>query len=162
MLLNNAPLQYAPLYTPQSDGGAGDNQYWPNKSLYNQTEYQYKMLEYTQLANRLFDYGAAYEALVRARWPGAGLDVFDVNGLLSDIYRNPAVYLEAPANVTGSFHHCGALNNSVCTTEPQPLNSFLWYDELHPSNQTDTVIAREFLGVVHGNSSYGTHYYNEG
>lgn len=158
VLLNTAPLQYAPMYAAQSNGGAGDNQYWMNKTLYNETEYQYKMLEYTQLVNRLFDYGVAYETLVKARWPGATVDLFDVNSLLSDIFHNPAAYLDSPANTTGFYHHCNAENNSICTTEPNSLDTFLWYDELHPSNKTDTVIAREFLGVVAGNSSYGTHF----
>lgn len=158
VLLNNAPLQLAPMYAAQSNGGAGNNQYWTNHTLYNETEYEYKMLEYTQLVNRLFDYGVAYEALVKARWPGVQFDVFDVNRLLTDIYENPEGYLEAPANVTGFYHHCEPLNNSICTNEPNSLDSFLWYDELHPSQRADEVIAREFIGVVGGNSSYGTRY----
>lgn len=157
MLFNNAPLQLVPMYAAQSNEGAGDNQYWQNKTSggYNQTEYQYKMLEYTQLVNHVFEYGAAYETLVKARWPGSTFDVFDVHSLLSDIYDNPAQYLDSPANATGFYHHCNADNNSMCTTSAAPLDTFLWYDELHPSNKTDTIIAREFLGVVAGQSSYG-------
>lgn len=155
VLLNTAPLQLAPMYAAQSNGGAGDNQYWTNKTLYNETEYQYKMLEYTQLVNRVFDYGVAYETLVNKRWPGAVVDIFDVNSLLTDIHDNPSAYLAAPANASGFYHHCNADNNSICVNEPLALETFLWYDELHPSNKTDTVIAREFLGVVGGNSSYG-------
>lgn len=146
------------MYAAQSNGGAGDNQYWTNKTRYNETEYQFKMLEYTQLVNRVFDYGVAYETVVKARWPGATVDIFDVNSLLSDIFHNPSAYLDSPANATGFFNHCNAQNNSICTTEPNPLDTFLWFDELHPSNKTDSVIAREFLGVVAGNSSYGTHF----
>lgn len=159
MLFNNAPLQFAPMYAAQSNGGAGDNQYWKNKTDgYNQTEYQFKILEYTQLANRLFEYGAAYETLVKARWPGAAFDVFDVNSLMSDIYYNPSQYLNSPANATGFYHHCDVNDSSTCTTTSNSLDTFLWYDELHPSNKTDTFIAREFLNVVAGNSSYGNHF----
>ncbi|KAK7748618.1 hypothetical protein SLS53_000639 [Cytospora paraplurivora] len=136
VLLNTAPLQFAPAYASQSNGGVGDNQYWTNKTLYNQTEYQYKLLEYTQLVNRLFVYGVAFETLVKARWPGATIDVFDVNSLMTDIYENPSAYLEAPANVTGYFHHCEAANNSICANQPNSLDTFLWYDELHPSIRT--------------------------
>ncbi|ROW00921.1 hypothetical protein VSDG_02661 [Cytospora chrysosperma] len=158
VLLNNAPLQLSPAYAAGSNGGAGDNQYWANKTLYNETQYEYKMLEYTQLANRLFDYGVPFELLVKARWPEATFDIFNVNGLLTDIYENPSTYLDAPANATGYFHHCNAVDTSECVNQPNALDTFMWYDELHPSNKTDTVIAREFMGVVAGNSSYGTHY----
>ncbi|PSR82358.1 carbohydrate esterase family 16 protein [Coniella lustricola] len=158
VLLNTAPLQHAPLYAAQSAGGAGDNQYWLNKTLYNQTEYQNKMLEYTQLVNRIFNYGAAYETVVEKRWPGVTFDVFDVNKLLSDMIRDPARYLDAPANVTGFYHHCDANNNSICTTAPEPLDTFLWYDELHPSNKTSSVIAKEFVSVAKGESAYGTRF----
>lgn len=158
MLFNNAPLQFAPMYAAQSNGGAGDNQYWTNKTSYNETEYQYKMLEYTQLTNRLFEYGVAYETLVKTRWPGVSFDVFDVNSLLSDIYHNPSEYLDAPANATGFYNHCDPNNNTICTTSANPLDTFLWFDELHPSNKTDTYVAREFIKVVAGNSSYGLHF----
>lgn len=160
VLFNNAPLQLAPMYAAQSNGGAGDNQYWQNKTSggYNQTEYQHKIYEYTQLVNRLFEYGVAYETLVRARWPGVTFDVFDVNTLLSNIYHDPSQYLDPPANASGFYHHCDANNNSICTTSPHPLETFLWYDELHPSNKTDTIVAQEFIKVVAGDSSYGIHF----
>lgn len=145
----------SPLYATQSNGGTGDNQYWTNKTLYNETEYQYKMLEYTLLVNRVFDYGVAYQTLAEKRWPGATFDIFDVHSLMTDMYENPSAYLDAPANATGFYHHCDPKNSSICTNEANPLATFMWYDELHPSNKTDTVIAREFLGVVGGTSSYG-------
>jgi hypothetical protein len=37
-------------------------------------------------------------------------------------------------------------------------DSFMWYDELHPSEQTDRVIAREFVDVVKGNSKWATYW----
>lgn len=155
VLFNTAPLQLAPLYAAQSNSGAGDNQYWTNKTLYNETEYQYKMLEYTQLVNRVFDYGVAYQTLAEKRWPGSAVDVFDVNRLLTDMYGNPSAYLDFPASSTGYYHQCDVVGSSGCINGPNALDTFLWYDELHPSNKTSTVIAREFLGVVDGNSSYG-------
>lgn len=158
VVLNTAPLQYSPMYAAQPIG-TGDDQYWENKTLYNQTEYQYKMMEYTQLVNRLFDYGAAYETLVKARWPGATFDILDVNSLLSDIYHNPSAYLDAPANATGFWTYCSSeVNNSTCV-EPGPLSSFLWFDELHPSERAHTFVAREFINVVAGNSSYGEYFH---
>lgn len=94
------------------------------------------MLEYTKMVDRLFDYGVAFQTLGKARWPGARFDVFDVNNLLTDIHDNPSAYLDAPANVTGFFHYCNPANTSDCVDQPNPLDTFLWYDELHPSNKT--------------------------
>jgi hypothetical protein len=34
----------------------------------------------------------------------------------------------------------------------------MWYDELHPSEQTDRVIAREFVDVVKGGSKWATYW----
>lgn len=158
VLLNTAPLQHAPEYAAQINGGAADNIYWGNKTLYNETEYQYKMLEYTQLVNRVFDYGVAYQQYVEKRWPEAVVDIFDVNSLLTDIYENPSAYLDAPANATGFYQFCDPVPPSSCTKSENSLDSFLWFDELHPSNKTHTYIAREFIGVVGRNSSYGRRY----
>lgn len=134
--------------------------------------------------DRLFDYGVPFEVLVKGRWPDATFDIFDVNSLITDIHDNPSAYLDAPANVTGWYHNCNT-EGSDCVDATEPLDTFLWYDTLHPSERTgeltapcfttslplwlgqllltvafliDEIIAREFLGVVAGNSSYGTHY----
>ena len=182
VLLNEAPLQVAPMYAAESAGGAGNNQYWQNKTLYNQTEYQYKMMEYATTVNTLFDYGVPFHLLVKARWPDAQFSIFNVHDLLTDIYNDPAAYLDAPANSHGFYHHCVATNNSDCTNAGEPASSFLWYDELHPSEKTgecfllwplsryssrfwadgceylDSIIAKHFIDVVAGNSTYGTYY----
>jgi hypothetical protein len=34
----------------------------------------------------------------------------------------------------------------------------MWYDELHPSEQTDRVVAREFIKVVGEGSKWATYY----
>lgn len=38
------------------------------------------------------------------------------------------------------------------------LDHFLWFDELHPSQRTDEIIAHEFLGIVRGGSRYVTYW----
>ena len=75
-----------------------------------------------------------------------------------DIYNNPSTYLNgsASANATGFVHHCD-INGANCVDSPSP-DSFLWYDELHPSEQTDRIIAREFVNLLSGNSTYATYY----
>lgn len=74
---------------------------------------------------------------------------------MADIWHNPATYLNgtAPLNVTSSVVQCGA----AC--DPLDIrDSFMWYDELHPSEQTDRVVAREFIKVVGEGSKWATYY----
>ena len=74
-----------------------------------------------------------------------------------DIYTDPSAYLNgtAPLNVTGYVNHC-TVSGSNCTQLSSP-DSFLWYDELHPSEQTQRIIAREFVNLLGGNGSYATY-----
>ena len=115
------------------------------------------MLEYTTTVNNIWTYQVPFELLVARRYPGASIAIYDVHSLITDIYNNPTEYLDAPANVTGFYHHC-TLNNSICGDVEGSLHSFLWYDELHPTERTDQIIAKEFLNVVGGNSSYATYW----
>jgi len=156
VLLNQAPLQLSPLYGLPDAGGVYSNHYWPSKPA-NITEISYKMLEYTTTVNNILTYQVPFELIVARRYPGASIAIYDVNSLITDIYNNPTQYLEAPANVTGYYRYCN-LNSSVCTPSEEPAHSFLWYDELHPSERTDQIIAQEFLNVVGGNSSYATYW----
>lgn len=76
----------------------------------------------------------------------------------TDIYNHPSEYLNgtAPLSVTGFAHHCN-LTRGDCVTASSP-DSFLWYDELHPSEQTERVVARNFVDVVEGNSTWATYW----
>jgi len=141
VLLNQAPLELSPLYALPANGGTLDSQFWQNKTQYNITEYSYKIKEYTTNVNTIFEYGVPFQAVIKSRWPGATIDIFDVHSLLLDIIKTPQSYLDAPYNVTGYFRHCQATNNSICTnlTNLGPRSGFLWYDELHPSDKTGTL-----------------------
>lgn len=123
----------------------------------NITEVSYKMKEYTSLVNSLFTYRTPYEAVVAKRYPGALFAVFDVHSLMTDIYNHPSQYLSTPANVTGTYYFCSP-SNTNCTTSRLGLDHFMWYDELHPSEATDKVIAREFVNVVKGASKYAAYW----
>jgi phospholipase/lecithinase/hemolysin len=117
------------------------------------------MREYTQLVNSIFEYRTPYEMLVARRYPGASIAIFDVHSLLTDIYINPTDYLTSPANVTGQYFLCDVATGSICTSQTDiGLDHFLWYDELHPSQQTDKTIAKEFANVVKGTSKYATYW----
>lgn len=116
------------------------------------------MKEYTQTVNSLFNYRTPYELLIANRYPGASFAIFDVNKLVTDIYNNPDEYLASPANVTGQYHLCN-VNGTDCTSQSDiGLTHFLWYDELHPSQTTDEIIAHEFVNVVQGSSKYATYW----
>ncbi|KAK3687350.1 hypothetical protein B0T22DRAFT_509997 [Podospora appendiculata] len=159
VLLNTAPLELSPLYARPQDGGTLDSQFWGNKSGYNITEYSNKIKQYTTSVNTLFAYGVPFQAVIKSRWPKATLDVFDVHSLITDIHTTPTKYLDAPYNVTGYWHQCSATGSAcVDQTSLGPLSGFLWYDELHPSDKTGSIIAKHFLDVVAGKSTYGTRY----
>ncbi|KAM7199893.1 GDSL lipase/esterase [Naviculisporaceae sp. PSN 640] len=160
VLLNVVPLERSPLYAEPKNGGTLDSQFWGSKTKYNITEYSYKIKEYSTSVNTMFEYGAAFQSVIKSRWPKATLDVFDVHSLFTDIYAQPQRYLDAPYNVTGYWRQCEATNNQNCVdrTDLGPMSGFLWYDELHPSEKADSVIAKHFLDVVAGKSKYGTRY----
>ncbi|TVY53076.1 Acetylesterase [Lachnellula cervina] len=158
VLMNTAPLELSPLYGLPEDGGLSTSRYWPNKTSSggNVTEISYKMKEYTQLVNTVFDYRTPYELLVAKRYPGASIAVFDTNAFLSDVYYHPDKYLTAPANVTGAYWVCN--DASACTASAVGLDHYLWYDDLHPSEKTDEAIAHEFVSVVTGTSKFATYW----
>jgi phospholipase/lecithinase/hemolysin len=74
------------------------------------------------------------------------------------MYRNPSAYLNstAPLNVTGYINQCNS-NGTECVLAQSP-DSYLWYDELHPSEQADRIVASEFVKVVQGHSQYVTYW----
>lgn len=79
---------------------------------------------------------------------------------MTDVHNNPFNYLNgtAPFDVNGYVNHCNTTGGD-CVTNPSP-DSFAWYDELHPSEQVDCVIAREFVEVVGGTSTWATYWSN--
>lgn len=116
------------------------------------------MKEYTYLVNSVSSYRTPYELLIAKRYPGASFAVFDVHSLITGIYNNPSKYLASPANVTGQYYVCDVATGSKCTSSSLSLDHYLWYDELHPSEKTDQVIAKEFAKVVNGSSTLATYW----
>ncbi|KAL8408006.1 hypothetical protein RB594_006709 [Gaeumannomyces avenae] len=158
VLLNEAPLHLAPLYVPSANGGIGDSTFWPTKTKYNETAYQQKILQYTTTVNTVFDYGAPFNLIFKRRWPGAKFSIFDVHSLMTDMSLNPTRYFDAPANSTGFYRHCDP-KTGKCADSTEPLSSFMWFDDLHPSERAEKVVAEHFLDVIAGNSTYGTDYH---
>lgn len=157
VLMNNAPLQLAPQYATPSHGGLAATQYWTDKPA-NITEISYRMWESVVTVNDVFSYKTPFEVLIARRYPGAHFAIYDTNSLLTDIYNHPQNYLNgtAPANVTGYVNHC-TINGTDCVRQPSP-DSYLWFDPLHPSEQAQRIVAREFVSVVRGQSDFATYW----
>ncbi|KIW31690.1 uncharacterized protein PV07_03295 [Cladophialophora immunda] len=164
VLMNTAPLNLAPLYANDSLHGVGANQYWANKTA-NHTEIAYAMQQFTTTVNNVFKYQTPYELLVANRYPGAHFALFDTHALITDIYNAPANYLNGTGVVKGGEcvwgyeNHC-TVDQKTCVKRQNGTNpdGYLWFDELHPSEQTDRIIARNFVQVLNGTSKYATYY----
>lgn len=81
------------------------------------------------------------------------------------MYANPGAYLNgtAPLNVTSSVQQCdheigGGPVGGTCPpgAEGSDRDSYLWFDELHPSEQADRVVAREIAAALQGNTTWAT------
>jgi hypothetical protein len=156
VLLNLAPLELVPQYATPAHGGLNKTQFFPDKPAFsggNITEISYRMLETVDTVNAIYEYRTPFETRVNNTWPGANIANFDVNALITDMYANPKEYLNgtAPLNITGYVVAAGNISRS-------DRDSYLWYDELHPSEQVDRVIAREFVGVLGGESKWAKYW----
>ncbi|KAG6019836.1 hypothetical protein E4U41_003062 [Claviceps citrina] len=154
VLLNQAPLERAPMYATPGDGGTGNHEYWRNKTAYDVAQFADKLREYTTSLNTMYRYGAAFYLAVEQRWRGATVSVFDVHSLMEDVIADPGAYLDEPPNVKAPYRTC----LDGCVDAREPKTSFMWYDELHPSERMQTIFARHFIEVVQGRSQYGIYY----
>ncbi|RPD58829.1 GDSL lipase/acylhydrolase [Lentinus tigrinus ALCF2SS1-7] len=146
---NMIPLETTPLYAADS----WPNRYWTAQR--NTTEWSVFMKELTTSGNEIA------KLMLQALAPtlhGAHLGLFDSHSLFADMFARPQLYLNgtAPLNVTGAVHACiFQLNEStsdpgVCTDATgTDQDSFLWFDELHPSVQAERVVAKAISDVIH-------------
>ncbi|CZT19571.1 related to GDSL lipase/acylhydrolase family protein [Ramularia collo-cygni] len=150
VIQNIAPLNLAPMYALPEIGGVGN--------VTNRTETSYRMLEQAVTSNAIYEYRTAFAARIGDSFQGAHFAVMDMHGLISDMYEHPEQYLNgtAPVNVTSYAHQCNA-DRSQCVTSDSP-DSFLWYDELHPSEQAGRTFAKTFIDVVMGTSRWATYW----
>lgn len=121
VLLNEMPLEHAPLYTTPYTG-LGNYKYYKDKSVYNITEYTNKVREYTTSANTMFDYGVPFQLKLQGRWPGASFSVFDVHSLVEDVLASPTEYLGDHANVTAPYRIC----LDKCEDNKGDRRDFMW------------------------------------
>ncbi|KAL5394754.1 hypothetical protein PMIN03_000416 [Paraphaeosphaeria minitans] len=156
VLLNLAPLSLLPQYATPAHGGLDSTPFFPDKQNFsggNITEISCRVLETVVAVNGIYEYRTPFETRVEHAWPGANVANFNVNALISDVYAHPAEYLNgtAPLNTTGYVTGAGNISRS-------DRDSFMWYDELHPSEQLGRVVAREFVGVLGGESKWAKYW----
>ncbi|KAK7226838.1 hypothetical protein V2G26_014841 [Clonostachys chloroleuca] len=154
VIMNMGALELTPLYATLENNGVPTSRFWKDKSSYdaNITRISEKMRQYSTTLNTLFEYQTPYEVNLSKRYPGSSFALFDTASLISEMWHNPGNYLNGTSelNVTGSY--LGCLESGCKLSGPDP-DSFLWYDELHPSEQANRWFAKEFIEVVKGHSN---------
>jgi phospholipase/lecithinase/hemolysin len=150
VLLNVAPLELAPLYS--ADGTPGPDKFWEEKGNDTRSIAENMRLQVAAV-NEMF--------LLRGELgiKGARVAVLDTNALLRDVYYRPEMYLNGtvPLNVTGYNVQCGGDGN-CWVYRGDDRDAFMWYDELHPSEQVGRVLAREFVETVKGRGKWATYW----
>lgn len=132
---NVFPYDQSPLYNLPSRGGMESPPSNPIKAETNMTMYYTKAQQQSTSVNTMLKYGAGFQAMIEKRWPGATLTVLDAHTLMSDVIASPEEYLEAPANTTGVYALCADQTGADCVFDENPPDSFVFYDDLHPSER---------------------------
>ncbi|KAF8516085.1 carbohydrate esterase family 16 protein [Gautieria morchelliformis] len=149
---NMVPLDRVPLYSSNSY----PNKYWTEQR--NSTEWNVFMKELVAAGNSISELMLANLAHTL---PDSHVCLFDSHALFTDILDHPNVYLNgtAPLNTTGAVRSCVYdLNESTsdpgnCTVATGAnADSFVWFDELHPSEQSQRVVAKEIVSAINGTS----------
>ncbi|KAH7399545.1 GDSL lipase/esterase [Pyrenochaeta sp. MPI-SDFR-AT-0127] len=158
VILNLAPLNLAPQYATPENGGKDGVPFFPANGR-NVTATSYRMMETVTSLNQVYKYRTPFAAAVSDKYPGARMANFDVHALMTDIWQNPSNYLNgsAPLNVTGHSQQCSDVLGLNCTLSDSP-DSYMWFDPLHPSEQTSRIVAREFVGVLGGKSKWAEYW----
>lgn len=84
ILLNIAPLNYAPMYALPEYGGTVDSHYWEDEANYsaNATQVSEKMRQYVSLVNGIYNYRTPEEVQILNRYPESSFTIFDVHSLV--------------------------------------------------------------------------------
>ncbi|KAJ7694833.1 carbohydrate esterase family 16 protein [Mycena rosella] len=150
IMQNMIPLELTILYSANTY----PNRYWADP--HNASDWSILMREMVLSGNMLTK--LMLQALAPTL-PGSHIAIFDSHSLIQDMFDHPALYLNgtAPLNVTGCWNSCVAPvggGDLTCTVQNGTArDSYLWTDELHPSEQTDRIVAREIALTLEGNTS---------
>lgn len=85
VLLNLAPLNYAPMYALPENGGTMNTTFWKDEGAYNAnvTQVSEKMRQYVALVNSIYNYRTSEEVQISDRYPESSFTIFDVHSLVS-------------------------------------------------------------------------------
>lgn len=155
LIQNMIPLYLTPMYSATGY----PTKFWNPPR--NQTEWAIFMAEMVRAGNELQALRTKY--IAPSLFPGARIGIFDSYGLFNDMYKNPAKYLIGPDyNVVDAANACEYYpkNDSwACFTQPKGRwDSYLWFDELHPSEQANRVVARHILDALSGKGPFVSWY----
>ncbi|KAL9620404.1 MAG: hypothetical protein Q9160_005104 [Pyrenula sp. 1 TL-2023] len=152
LLMSTIPLHLTRLYSPLSTPTI----YYPTP--HDGPTWSRSIFHLSTALNTLLQAGAATLASSLASNPNPpSITFFDTYALFERIYLSPSTYLNGtlPANVTGHCHQCPDANDwrrcgeGDCVGEGE-RDSFMWWDELHPSEQTGRVVAGEVARLLGG------------
>ncbi|KAJ7221281.1 hypothetical protein GGX14DRAFT_669270 [Mycena pura] len=133
------PLQLTKLYSNSSD-----------PSIYSPTPHDGPTWH-----RRMFNFRRRGSA--RGVGHSATVHMFDTYGFFEEMYNHPGQFFNGsiPANVTGHCNQCNPNNATQCTSCPRAeRDSFMWWDELHPSEQTGRNLGREMFEALRRHSKY--------
>ncbi|KAL4965969.1 uncharacterized protein BDV14DRAFT_199420 [Aspergillus stella-maris] len=151
------PLHVAPMYLPEEQQPIPiENSSWPPMSSYGLGDYITLVREYAVSVSTMLKFGVPYQRL-EGSWPGATVTFFDAQQLIVDIVADPETYLvdEPVAKGTEVFRKgCRDFAQTDCDFNEGPLGRYVWFDDLHPSERVDEVIADEFIKALSGKSKY--------
>ncbi|KAI5817812.1 GDSL lipase/acylhydrolase [Pyronema omphalodes] len=144
VLINVAALELSPLYI--AGGVPGPNRFWTLKGD-NTTDISSRMTENVAAVNEIFSLRAETHKM-----KGAKVAILNANGLFRDVWHHPENYLNGtePLNVKGWTNHCDINFENCWQEQPENRDAYMWFDELHPSEQVGRVLAKEFTKVVEG------------
>ncbi|GKZ35742.1 hypothetical protein AbraIFM66950_006495 [Aspergillus brasiliensis] len=151
-------MYLTPQYAMPNEGGLKATQYWPDKYS-DITGVSQRMLEQVALVNAVYKARLPLEVEFQRRYPGAQFAFVDLESLMSDIHKHPSGYLNGtnPYNVTGYTNHCSLSGTECFPYDYENRDAFMWYDELHPSEQTWRAYARIFVDIISGSSKWATY-----
>ncbi|KAL4886474.1 hypothetical protein BJY04DRAFT_213238 [Aspergillus karnatakaensis] len=141
----------------------GDTLTWMDKVSggHKQTRFARKMAEYSTSVNTMLHQSIPFHGGIAKRWPGATVTFFDVHALSLDIFADPEVYLESPAELTEYYRlFCRDNERTDCVYNEKggPASRYFWFDELHPSERVEEIIADEFIKLLKGETKYSKTY----
>lgn len=159
------PLELSPLYANETLNGLAAPSLWPEKEQLDQNLTANGILSLTTAFNDILKYQTPFELKLSQRYPDAHFALFDGNSLVRHIYHNPEQYLNgtiAPVIETPAAECAlNELNLSECEPVGNAIenpDAFMWFDDLHATEQTHRALAREFVKVLDGESRFAAYY----